>query len=317
MLNSTPVAPSSKPINGVNNTVSNGIHKGTANASANSIEKKTEPYILYEQVTVKSSDPVNTAILSSVSARPTPAPQQQQQQDEEVIKPVIKPAEPSTPVIVVEQTPPPPKPTPSVEPIFRKPTQTSASSTTPIQNRNAKTKSVYYQSKYKYINGKVSHKSEHITNIRNLSTMWPAECNGFQVNKTRAAFLLAGTSGQISVVELSRAGRLTDSVINSIINKSKVSDFSWDPFDDQRLAVACDEGVVKVWQLPVDGLNQSLEEPYIQLKGHIERLYCIKYHPYVKDVLASASYDRTIRIWNVETGVAVVTLVAHTDVVSS
>lgn len=61
---------------------------------------------------------------------------------------------------------------------------------------------VYYQSKYKYINGKPAHKNEHITNIRNLSTMWPSECNGFQINSKHAAFLLSGSSGQIGVVEV-------------------------------------------------------------------------------------------------------------------
>lgn len=54
-------------------------------------------------------------------------------------------------------------------------------------DRKTKAKSVYYQSKFKYIDGKAAHKTEHITNIRNLSTMWPSECNGFQVN-TRVSY---------------------------------------------------------------------------------------------------------------------------------
>ncbi len=68
--------------------------------------------------------------------------------------------------------------------------------------RTTKVKSVYYQSKYKYIDGKAAHKSEHISNMRNLSTMWPSECNGFHCNTKRAAFLVAGSSGQIGVVEV-------------------------------------------------------------------------------------------------------------------
>jgi hypothetical protein len=69
-------------------------------------------------------------------------------------------------------------------------------------DRTTKAKSVYYQSKYKYVDGKAAHRSEHITNIRNLSTMWPSECNGFQINSKHAAFLLSSTSGQIGVVEV-------------------------------------------------------------------------------------------------------------------
>lgn len=184
-------------------------------------------------------------------------------------------------------------------------------------DRKSKVKSVYYQSKYKYINGKAAHKNEHITNIRNLSTMWPSECNGFQINAKHAAILLAGTSGQIGIIELNKPGRLADTTINSIVNRSKVSDFAWDPFDDESLAAACDDGIIRIWKIPEEGLENSLETPEIELRGHLERLYCIKYHPYAKDLLATASYDRTIRLWNVKTKEAVVTLKGHTDVVFS
>jgi WD40 repeat protein len=64
-------------------------------------------------------------------------------------------------------------------------------------------------------------------------------------------------------------------------------------------------------------MDSSLEDPTIELKGHLERLYCIKYHPYAKSVLASASYDRTIKIWNIELKQAVINLRGHTDVVST
>ena len=126
---------------------------------------------------------------------------------------------------------------------------------------------MYYQSKFKYINGKSAHKSEHITNIRNLSAMWPSECNGFQVNSLHAAFLFSGSSGQVGVVELNKPGRLPDTTINSLVNKSKVSDFQWDPFNDDVLAAACDDGIVKIWKVPEDGLECSLEEPIAELKG--------------------------------------------------
>jgi coronin-7 len=183
--------------------------------------------------------------------------------------------------------------------------------------RQSKAKSVYYQSKYKYINGKVAHKNEHITNIRNLSAMWPSECNGLQINSKHAAFLLAGSSGQVGIVELNRPGRLPDTHIHSLINKSKISDFAWDPFDDETLAVACDDGAVKIWTVPDDGLNDSIDQPVVELKGHTERLYCIKYHPYVKHILASASFDRTIKVWNVEIQECMINLTGNTDVVFS
>ena len=70
------------------------------------------------------------------------------------------------------------------------------------QSRISKVKSFYYQSKFKYINGKTANKNEHITNIRGLSSMWSAESNGFQVNTKHAAFFVSGNSGQIGLVQV-------------------------------------------------------------------------------------------------------------------
>lgn len=186
-----------------------------------------------------------------------------------------------------------------------------------VGDRRTKVKSVFYQSKYKYLDGKSSHKSEHITNIRNLSTMWPSECNGFHVNTKHAAFLVGGNSGQIGIVELDKPGRLSDSNICSLVNKAKISDFQWDPYNDESLAVACDDGIIKIWTIPETGLETSLEEPTVELKGHLERLYCIQYHPYVKDVLVSASYDRTVKLWNISTQQDFKTLRGHENVIFS
>ena len=81
------------------------------------------------------------------------------------------------------------------------------------------------------------------------------------------------------------------------------------------LQKACDDGIIKIWTIPEDGIDRSFEEPDIELRGHLERLYCIKYHPYAKNVIASASYDRNIKIWNIETRQAVINLRGQTDVV--
>jgi hypothetical protein len=106
-----------------------------------------------------------------------------------------------------------PQYTASNVPVFRNNVTTNGThSSTPSEapptpkpvDRVQKVKSVYYQSKYKYIDGKAAHRSEHITNIRNLSTMWPSECNGFQINSKHAAYLLSSSSGQIGVLEVFR-----------------------------------------------------------------------------------------------------------------
>lgn len=133
---------------------------------------------------------------------------------------------------------------------------------------------------------------------------------------------------------MNKPGRLDDSVNNTIVNKVKCSDFQWDPFNEDTLAAglffkkffkkflnllnifkACDDCTIKIWKIPEDGLDKSLDEPEINLIGHADRVSSIKYHPYAKNVLASASYDKSIKIWNIDAGQAMITLQPHPDFV--
>ena len=38
-------------------------------------------------------------------------------------------------------------------------------------------------------------------------------------------------------LKLDKPGRLSDSNVFSLVNKAKISDFQWDPYNDESLAV--------------------------------------------------------------------------------
>ena len=44
-------------------------------------------------------------------------------------------------------------------------------------------------------------------------------------------------------------------------------DFAWDPFDDNRLVVACDDAKIKVWNIPEGEWSETLTEPDDILRG--------------------------------------------------
>ncbi|EDW06284.2 uncharacterized protein Dmoj_GI21649 [Drosophila mojavensis] len=146
-----------------------------------------------------------------------------------------------------------------------------------------------------------------------LSRQIPGECNGFHANHERVAVPLAGPGGKIAIFELSRPGRLPDGVIPSLVNGSNVMDFQWDPFDAQRLAVACDDGIVKLWRIDEGGLTEPTNEPQGELTAHLDKIYFIRFHPLAADVLLTASYDMTIKLWDLRTMTEKCTLTGHTD----
>lgn len=56
-------------------------------------------------------------------------------------------------------------------------------------------------------------------------------------NSERVAVPLSGPGGKIAVFELSKAGKLPDGVIPALVHGTTIMDFTWDPFNNRRLAV--------------------------------------------------------------------------------
>ncbi|XP_017098748.1 coronin-7 isoform X3 [Drosophila bipectinata] len=168
-------------------------------------------------------------------------------------------------------------------------------------------------SKFRHLKGTPGHKSTHIENLRNLSRQIPGECNGFHANQERVAVPLSGPGGKIAIFELSRPGRLPDGVIPSLVNGGNIMDFQWDPFNAHRLAVACDDGIVKIWHIAAGGLTEPTNTPAGELTAHMDKIYFIRFHPLAADVLLTASYDMTIKLWDLNTMTERISLSGHTD----
>lgn len=177
------------------------------------------------------------------------------------------------------------------------------------------------QSKYRYISGKTLHPSHHLTNLKNLSKTIPHDSDLFVANTQRCAVPLEGAGGIIAVLELNKPGRLGDTAdeLPTIQNGSKVADLAWDPFDNTRLVVACDNAKINVWRVPPEGfpVGPSQTDPEFYLVGHMEKIYFVRFHPLAKDIIMSASYDMTVRMWNLDTRSEVMQLQGHQDQVFS
>ncbi|XP_063703312.1 coronin-7 isoform X3 [Culicoides brevitarsis] len=188
----------------------------------------------------------------------------------------------------------------------------------PLATPSKRTSTVFGRvSKFRHLKGTPGHKSTHIENIRNISRQIPGECDGFHANFERVAVPLSGAGGKIAIFELNKPGKLPDGVIPSLVNGSSIMDFQWDPFNSRRLAVACDDGMVKLWTIPEGGLAEPTNEPFQEFVAHSDKIYSIKYHPVAKNVCLTASYDMTVKIWDLETLTSNITLKGHTDQIFS
>ena len=80
--------------------------------------------------------------------------------------------------------------------------------------------------------------------------------------------------------------------------------------DGSQIATGDSNGSVCLWRI-------ADAQPLRVLTGHSNSVRCVEFSPLAGDrqLLASASYDRTIKIWDVNTGECLQTLAGHTEVV--
>ncbi|XP_054445494.1 coronin-7 isoform X2 [Pteronotus mesoamericanus] len=168
-------------------------------------------------------------------------------------------------------------------------------------------------SKFRHAQGTVLHRDSHITNLKGLNLTTPGESDGFCANHLRVAVPLLSSGGQVAVLELQKPGRLPDTALPTLQNGTAVTDLAWDPFDPHRLAVAGEDARIRLWRVPPDGLEEVLTTPEAVLTGHTEKIYSLRFHPLAADLLASSSYDLTIRIWDLQARVERLRLLGHRD----
>ncbi|CAG9782241.1 unnamed protein product [Diatraea saccharalis] len=183
-------------------------------------------------------------------------------------------------------------------------------------------------SKFRHLKGTPGHKSTQIENIKNISRQISGECNGFYANGVRCAVPLGGGGGRVGVIELpcgatavARAAPLHPGGLQpcALLHPAVLQDWTWDPFRDDRLLVACDDGLVREWIIPERGLQESTNEPNRTFAAHPDKIYLIRFHPTASDILTTAAHDHTVKIWDLypENPVLAITLSGHTDQIFS
>jgi len=73
-------------------------------------------------------------------------------------------------------------------------------------------------------------------------------------------------------------------------------DIAWSEKSDQLIAAATGDGSVKIFSLTNPG-----ERPISVLTGHTAETYSVDWNIYMKESVLTASWDRTVRVWDIST----------------
>ncbi|KAH8409355.1 hypothetical protein KR222_001557, partial [Zaprionus bogoriensis] len=131
--------------------------------------------------------------------------------------------------------------------------------------------------------------------------------------QSNTSFASCSTDQRIHVCRLG----MNDPIKTFRGHTNEVNAIKWCP-QDQLLASGSDDMTVKIWSM-------DRERCWHDLRGHQREVYTICWsptgpgtqNPNMKRILASASFDSTVRLWDVESGSCLQTLSNHTGPVYS
>lgn len=176
-------------------------------------------------------------------------------------------------------------------------------------------------SKYRHVFGKSTRKEFCYDNIRISRNAW--DTNLVKANPEYLSVNWeASGGGAFAVIPLNEKGKLPDQIPLFRGHTATVLDTDWNPFNDRVVASASDDAKVMIWEVPKDfTLFTDAEEvpdvsPVAKFTGHSRKVGQVLFNPAAENILASASGDLTIKLWDIGSGSSVHSL-KHPDIVQS
>ncbi|KAK7422422.1 Coronin-like protein crn1 [Neonectria punicea] len=176
-------------------------------------------------------------------------------------------------------------------------------------------------SKYRHVFGKSTRKEFCYDNLHISRNAWDTN-----LVKANAEYLSvnwdASGGGAFAVIPLEERGKVPDQIPLFRGHTAAVLDTDWNPFNDHIIASASEDGKVFIWEVPRGfTLHTDAEEiidvaPISKLAGHTRKVGQVLFNPAAENILASASGDFSVKIWDIGTGQAPLAL-KHTDIVQS
>lgn len=155
-------------------------------------------------------------------------------------------------------------------------------------------------SKFRHVHGEPNRKDKCYTSTKANFT---GDGNFIKANNTFLAFAATGGGGPVVIHPLNRIERFGPSPPVLNVHRAAVLDWDFSPFMENLIATGDDSGVVKITAFPEHGLTAHVEEASATLEGHQKKIGFLHWHPVANNILASSSYDNTIKLWDAEKSV--------------
>ncbi|CAO3577891.1 unnamed protein product [Absidia cylindrospora] len=172
-------------------------------------------------------------------------------------------------------------------------------------------------SKYRHVYGTCAKRDASYDNLRVSANAW--DTNMVAVNPLFLSVNWQSSGGgAFAVIPLSTVGKLPENYPLYRGHTGPVLDTAFNPFNDYVIASGSEDSKVMLWNIPEE-YDENLEEvtPILKLSGHQRKVGQVLFHPVADNVLASASTDLTVKLWDIEKGQEKQEITGHTEIIQS
>jgi len=120
---------------------------------------------------------------------------------------------------------------------------------------------------------------------------------------TQVAYSVAAGGGPVAVYNMSKPGREKKSSKLVSVHTGKVLDLAFNPFVENLLATSSEDQLVKVTKVDADmeDRKENIFTEDVKLEGHGKKVHLLKWHPSANNVVATTSWDKCVKLWDVAT----------------
>jgi coronin-1B/1C/6 len=156
-------------------------------------------------------------------------------------------------------------------------------------------------SKWRQTTSKLAKPEAHILNVNPSGAIW----DGSNMMTTNGKYLAVPwkNPGSVVILPCDFQGKLPTNPTTMLTgHQGNVIDCAFNPFADDLLFTGSEDCSVKGWRIPEGGNVTDATEPVVTLQGHGKKVGILTFHHAAANVLATAGFDNTVNLWDIEVG---------------
>jgi len=162
-----------------------------------------------------------------------------------------------------------------------------------------------HQGKYRHVYGEPAKLDSQFLDLK--SPFCSGEGSYLKCNTRFFAVAKSGGGGPLYIRRLNDPGRFAINTPMLSVHKGTTWDFDFHPFIVNMIGTASEDCHAAITEFPEDGLSEHVIKPTVLLEGHQKKVTFIKFNPTANNIVATGAFDRTVKVWNIETATCVST----------